>query len=225
MTSSRQELCTSVWCVQGHAYACRHTLSSRSCHNGTSCHVLIAKHCHCELQAWQTLSLPQHSTAQHSRHKGCPDLVEVLRSALQCSALCAFEDRSQRTLAHCFASCRFDTKCKRIQAESPHGRRPAWAVRPVIVKSGDDCRQELLAVQLISTFHDIFQARNVQSVLFFRNYFLCLRVSTLLNSCLFASCFTLGQIHCTSSMKPMLRRVHGTCADVCVMPPLCVMSH
>lgn len=55
--------------------------------------------------------------------------------------------------------CRFDSKCKRIQAESPHGRRPAWAVRPVIVKSGDDCRQELLAVQLISTFYDIFQAR------------------------------------------------------------------
>lgn len=52
---------------------------------------------------------------------------------------------------------RFDAKCKRIQAESPHGRRPAWAVRPVIVKSGDDCRQELLAVQLISTFYDIFQ--------------------------------------------------------------------
>ena len=52
--------------------------------------------------------------------------------------------------------CRYDAKCKRIQAESPHGRRPAWAVRPVIVKSGDDCRQELLAVQLISTFHDIF---------------------------------------------------------------------
>lgn len=53
--------------------------------------------------------------------------------------------------------CRFDAKCKRIQSESPHGRRPAWAVRPVIVKSGDDCRQELLAVQLISTFYDIFQ--------------------------------------------------------------------
>lgn len=52
---------------------------------------------------------------------------------------------------------RFDAKCKRIQSESPHGRRPAWAVRPVIVKSGDDCRQELLAVQLISTFYDIFQ--------------------------------------------------------------------
>ena len=59
--------------------------------------------------------------------------------------------------AHWLAACSFDAKCKRIQAESPHGRRPAWAVRPIIVKSGDDCRQELLAVQLISTFHDIFQ--------------------------------------------------------------------
>lgn len=61
-------------------------------------------------------------------------------------------------------TCRFDAKCKRIQAESPHGRRPAWAVRPVIVKSGDDCRQELLAVQLISTFHDIFQASQLLSM-------------------------------------------------------------
>ena len=60
-------------------------------------------------------------------------------------------------------TCRFDAKCKRIQAESPHGRRPAWAVRPVIVKSGDDCRQELLAVQLISTFYDIFQASSLLS--------------------------------------------------------------
>lgn len=36
---------------------------------------------------------------------------------------------------------RFADKAKRVQAQSPHGRRPGWAVRPVIVKSGDDCRQ------------------------------------------------------------------------------------
>jgi len=36
---------------------------------------------------------------------------------------------------------RFCDRAARVQRESPHGRRPGWAVRPVIVKSGDDCRQ------------------------------------------------------------------------------------
>ena len=36
---------------------------------------------------------------------------------------------------------RFADKAKRVQRLSPHGRRPGWAVRPIIVKSGDDCRQ------------------------------------------------------------------------------------
>ena len=47
----------------------------------------------------------------------------------------------------------------RVRKHSPFGRKPGWAVRPVIVKSGDDCRQELLAMQLIRAFHDIFQVR------------------------------------------------------------------
>lgn len=38
---------------------------------------------------------------------------------------------------------RFSDRAARVQRESPHGRRPGWAVRPVIVKSGDDCRQVL----------------------------------------------------------------------------------
>ena len=43
----------------------------------------------------------------------------------------------------------------RVQAASPHGRQPGWDLRCVIVKSGDDCRQELMAMQLIRAFHDV----------------------------------------------------------------------
>lgn len=49
--------------------------------------------------------------------------------------------------------------------QSPHGRRPGWAATPIIVKSGDDCRQELLAAQLIEAFHDIFMVRQYAQAL------------------------------------------------------------
>ncbi|RMZ57751.1 hypothetical protein APUTEX25_004614, partial [Auxenochlorella protothecoides] len=45
----------------------------------------------------------------------------------------------------------------RVRAQSPHGARPGWDLACVIVKAGDDCRQELLAMQLIDAFHDIFR--------------------------------------------------------------------
>jgi len=51
---------------------------------------------------------------------------------------------------------KWDVRRSRLHEASPHGARPGWDVRCVIVKSGDDCRQELLAMQLISVFHDIF---------------------------------------------------------------------
>ena len=54
---------------------------------------------------------------------------------------------------------RFSTKWQRVRRASPHGRRAGWDLRPVIVKSGDDCRQELLAAQLIAAFHCIWKAR------------------------------------------------------------------
>ncbi|XP_058786529.1 phosphatidylinositol 4-kinase beta 1-like isoform X1 [Vicia villosa] len=51
----------------------------------------------------------------------------------------------------------WDVKKERIKKASIHGNLPGWDLRSVIVKSGDDCRQEHLAVQLISHFYDIFQ--------------------------------------------------------------------
>ncbi|KNA16840.1 hypothetical protein SOVF_085540 [Spinacia oleracea] len=51
----------------------------------------------------------------------------------------------------------WEVKKERIRKASVHGILPGWDLRSVIVKSGDDCRQEHLAVQLISHFYDIFQ--------------------------------------------------------------------
>jgi len=45
----------------------------------------------------------------------------------------------------------------RIRATSPHGSLPGWDLRALIVKSGDDVRQELLAMQLLKRFAAIFR--------------------------------------------------------------------
>ncbi|CAL4993819.1 unnamed protein product [Urochloa decumbens] len=48
-------------------------------------------------------------------------------------------------------------KKERIRRSSIHGKSPSWDLRSIIVKSGDDCRQEHLAVQLVAHFYDIYQ--------------------------------------------------------------------
>ena len=45
---------------------------------------------------------------------------------------------------------------ERLRNSSPFGENPKWDLLSVIVKYGDDCRQELLAVQLLSQMKNIF---------------------------------------------------------------------
>ena len=47
-------------------------------------------------------------------------------------------------------------KVARLRRASPFGHLAGWGLRPVIVKSGDDCRQELMAVQIISKLQAVF---------------------------------------------------------------------
>lgn len=51
----------------------------------------------------------------------------------------------------------WELKKERIRKSSKFGSLSGWDLFSVIVKSGDDCRQEHLAVQLISHFYDIYQ--------------------------------------------------------------------
>ena len=47
-------------------------------------------------------------------------------------------------------------KVERVRASSPYGNLPGWALKPVIIKAGDNCRQELLALQMTRAFAKIY---------------------------------------------------------------------
>lgn len=50
----------------------------------------------------------------------------------------------------------WQAKRARLQAASSRGHEPGWQLCPVIVKSGDDCRQEVLALQLIGALAGVW---------------------------------------------------------------------
>lgn len=52
----------------------------------------------------------------------------------------------------------WEDKVARIRHSSPYGRHPFWRLLPVIVKTGDDLRQELLAYQLLSVLRVLLYA-------------------------------------------------------------------
>ena len=62
----------------------------------------------------------------------------------------------------------FAARAARLRAASPYGNLPGWRLQSVIVKAGDDCRQELMALQLVQEFNSIFKAS--QLPLYVRDY-------------------------------------------------------
>ena len=59
-------------------------------------------------------------------------------------------------------------KCEVIQIKSPFGHFPSYRLRSIIVKGGDDLRQELMAMQIIRKFKTIFEENNLN--LYLRPY-------------------------------------------------------
>ena len=55
----------------------------------------------------------------------------------------------------------WEDKVRRIRDSSPYGHLPNWRLLSVIVKCGDDLRQELLAYQLLSMLKDIWEEERV----------------------------------------------------------------
>ena len=55
----------------------------------------------------------------------------------------------------------WEEKQKRIKSLSPYGHLASWRLLAVIVKCGDDLRQEMLASQLLMMFQKVWQDENV----------------------------------------------------------------
>jgi phosphatidylinositol 4-kinase len=53
---------------------------------------------------------------------------------------------------------KWEEKVERIRSQSPYGSLPNWKLLSLIVKFGDDCRQERMALQLINQFNRILTA-------------------------------------------------------------------
>lgn len=62
----------------------------------------------------------------------------------------------------------WEDKAEVIQENSPYGHFPSYKLRNLIIKGGDDLRQEILAMQLIIKFKDIFDKANIK--LYLRPY-------------------------------------------------------
>lgn len=63
----------------------------------------------------------------------------------------------------------WEFKAEAIKKESPYNEMPSYNLRQIIVKGGDDLRQEIIAMQLIKLFQIIFKKESSLSI-FLRTY-------------------------------------------------------
>ena len=55
----------------------------------------------------------------------------------------------------------FEMKQDRLRKESPYGSLKSWRLSQIVVKSGDDVRQEVLASQLVRMFRKVFEEESL----------------------------------------------------------------
>jgi hypothetical protein len=96
------------------------------------------------------------------------------------SRLSALMRRRRKQIVHCpedpsasTMSEPWSEKVAKIRETSPYGHFPCWRLLSVIVKTGDDLRQELLAYQLLTTLQNIWKEEQLS--LYLRPYriFVC----------------------------------------------------
>ena len=92
--------------------------------------------------------------AKHNKHTNVddyedPHTIDPPSVAIKKAAGTYFDARS--LFGETFATRKF-----KLARNSIFGGQQGWSLKSIIVKAGDDCRQELMAVQLITEFHNIF---------------------------------------------------------------------
>ncbi|CAK9053305.1 unnamed protein product [Durusdinium trenchii] len=100
---------------------------------------------------WKSLD----GTVEKSASKDEPDLQELDGKTMRAEARKRKEEAA-RTRHRIWGEL-WREKVERVRAASPYSRYSSWRLSAVMVKGGDDLRQELLASQIIEQFSAIFQ--------------------------------------------------------------------
>jgi phosphatidylinositol 4-kinase len=85
------------------------------------------------------------------------DIRARLRKASEASTIVDANDPSAKAFREPWMD-----KLERIRLSSPYGHLPNWKVVPIIVKNGDDLRQEVLASQLMTAFQNAWQTEGLK---------------------------------------------------------------